>query len=430
MLKPPASRLLPVNEPYAPFAARLQQELGYAAPWVDGRPAVRSSPIVVSASLWAELRRAAEAMAGAFDEVVRRLVAEPELFEVWMQPTPHQRLMWLASGGLWHGFARIDLFLCMDGRVQMAELNADTPTGQVEAVELGAMVAAAHAGLIDPNAGYRARFLAMVRRLHDAQMGVGAPIDRVAILYPTDIPEDLAVVRMLQRWLEEVGSAVVIGSPYNLELDGEGHLCVFGQPVDVVLRHYKTDWWTERPPLFIDEPPLADAAALEGPLWAILSAERARRVTVVNPFGAMAAQNKRAMALLWELRETFSAEAQAAVEAWLPETRRVDDAMRHELLSEPSAWVLKSDYGCEGEEVLVGRATTPEVWRAAVDRLVPSAWIAQRYFEVAPLDGESLPNYGVYLVAGEAAGLYVRLDPMGSLTDTLSCAAPALVEPC
>ena len=126
-------------------------------------------------------------------------------------------------------------------------------------------------------------------------------------------------------------------------------------PCDLVLRHYKTDWWGERLPIWADEDPYADSEPLHGPLQALLAAAAAGRCAVVNPFGSVLAQNKRPIAFLWERLDQLSPDARAAVEAHVPRSVRLEAADRRQLEAEQADWVLKSDYGCEGEEVILGR---------------------------------------------------------------------------
>ena len=90
-------------------------------------------------------------------------------------------------------------------------------------------------------------------------------------------------------------------------------------------------------------------------------------------------------------------------------------------------WVIKSDYGAEGDEVIVGRHVTDEIWRASLAHATPGRWIAQRFFEAKPIDAAgSIVNHGVFLVAGEACGLYARVQ-IGP-TDERALSAPVLVE--
>jgi hypothetical protein len=108
-------------------------------------------------------------------------------------------------------------------------------------------------------------------------------------------------------------------------------------------------------------------------------------------------------------------------------TSRLERVHEAQLVTEREQWVLKSDYGAEGDEVILGKLTTDATWKSTIERARPGRWIAQRYFE-AHVDaaGEAL-NLGVFLVAGEAAGFYARVQA-GATNDEARSAA-VLVEP-
>jgi hypothetical protein len=53
--------------------------------------------------------------------------------------------------------------------------------------------------------------------------------------------------------------------------------------------------------------------------------------------------------------------------------------------------------------------------------------VAQRYFAAEETAGGESVNHGVYVIAGEAAGLYARVQR--GATDTQALSAPVLVVP-
>ena len=89
-------------------------------------------------------------------------------------------------------------------------------------------------------------------------------------------------------------------------------------------------------------------------------------------------------------------------------------------------WVLKSAYGCEGDETVCGPFVSDEEWRDTLAHIIPEFWICQRFFSVAPESNASHPNYGVYLVGGRSAGFYTRLSV--AATDEWAITAPTYVE--
>lgn len=412
---------------YGEFARALYATGILSDPWLNGRERFQLEAVLLSPDQLQTLYEAAERVADIYHELAEIVWAHPALLDEFFGLTPFQKMMWLASEGRWHGIARVDLFLCTDGRVQACELNSDTPSGEAETVLLNRLLHAYYPGTTDPNADFAEQFWEMLEVSQHAR-GVASPRS-VAIIYPTDMPEDLSMIALYRQWLTARGCQVVLGSPFNLgppaKDDSAGRLTVLGQPVDLILRHYKTDWWGERETIWENQTEYPDPDPLARELLLLLEAENEGRVTVVNPFGAVVTQNKLAMALMWERQELFSAQARAWIVEHIPETRRLTTLDLEQLPRED--WVLKSAYGCEGDSVIVGPFTKPSDWRLALAAAIPRHWVAQRYFEVAPLTPETpqLPNFGVYLLGGCAAGLFTRLSRQA--TDYTSVTAPTFV---
>lgn len=413
---------------YGEFARQLYATGILSDPWLNGRERFRLQGVILTPEQLQALYTAAERVTHIYHELAEIVLAHPKLLDEFFDLTPFQKMMWLASEGRWHGIARVDLFVCTDGRIQACELNSDTPSGEAETVLLNQLLHSYHPNTADPNAHFAEHFWQMLLTSVSPALHLAvSPPTRlsVAIIYPTDMPEDLSMIALYRRWLEAHGCTVVLGSPYNLGLNAERRVTVLGQPVDLILRHYKTDWWGERETIWDNQPPYADPDPLARELLLLLEAESEGRVAVVNPFGAVVTQNKLSMALMWERQELFSAQARAWIAEHIPETRRLATLDVEHLPREE--WVLKSDYGCEGDSVVVGPFVKPADWRLALTAAIQKHWVAQRYFEVSPLDEATplLPNYGVYLLGGRAAGLFTRLSQRA--TDYASTTAPTFV---
>jgi glutathionylspermidine synthase len=200
---------------------------------------------------------------------------------------------------------------------------------------------------------------------------------------------------------------------------------LFDAPISLVLRHYKTDWWGERQSAWDDEE-LLDPQPLEEPLEAVLAAMLEGSAAVVNPFGAVVPQNKRAMAFMWEQIHRFSRRSQETIRAHVPVTRRLESVHLEQLQAQKDEWVLKSDYGAEGDEVVIGKLVTPEVWKESLAHARPGRWIVQRWFRAKEGPRGEIVNYGVFVLGGEAAGLYARVQ-VGA-TDDRALSAPVLVS--
>ncbi len=398
----------PHAHPYQSLAYELLATGIVSDPWLEGRERFAVDPLILSASDAARYARAAEAVACAYDEAARLLGSDPWLLEEFYPAlTPFQHLMWSAAGGAWHGIARADVFDTPLGP-QVCELNCDTPSGEAEAVLLNAAVARRHPALVDPNVALERAFVSAVGAFAARVERDGDGPPTVGILYPTELVEDLSMILLYRRWLEARGCRVVLGSPFNLKRAGDGRVALFGVPCDVLVRHYKTDWWSEREPARDDDDAFADAEPLAAQLGLVLDAELAGRVAVMNPFGAVVLQNKRTMALMWEAIDRFSPTAQAAIRAFVPYTARLETLTPTELAARAD-WVLKSDYGCEGAEVVIGADVDEATFRDAVAHARRGRWVAQRWF-AARRDGDGrATNVGVYVVGGEASGYFSRV---------------------
>jgi glutathionylspermidine synthase len=410
---------------YDTFARRLLDSRVISDPWLDGEPRFAEEPIVLPMAEATRLADAGRNVAELYDEAVQLAYDDPSLLDSFFGLTPVQKVMFEASKPLWHGIARADVFVTADG-LAIAELNCDTPTGEAEAVVLGALAKAEHPDLVDPNAGLERAFIAMVSAMQDALVGPDAS-RTVGLVYPTEFTEDLSLVRLYKQWLEAAGFEIALGSPYNLRArDEDPTLCVFDEPVSLLLRHYKTDWWSERASAWDDEQ-LADAAPLSGPLVLALRAQAEARTAIVNPFGSVLAQNKRMMAFMWEHIHRFSLRGQDLIRDLVPVTSRLESMHPEMLRVQKDEWVVKSDYGAEGDEVVIGRSVDDKLWAETLQHARSGRWIAQRHFEAEQDERGRTTNFGVFIVAGEPAGLYARTQ-LG-VTDARALSTPVLLDP-
>ena len=410
----------PVLASYDDFAAALVADGIVKDPWVDGAPRFRMTPVLLDRPTQGALYAAAEAVAAVHAVGAELCAREPALVARGFDLPPSYERMWRASAPAWHGIARADVFLTAEGP-RVCELNSDTPSGEPEAVTLNRLVDGAGASAFDdPNCRLGDAVFEMVRAV--APPG---PLT-IGIVYPTEITEDLSVIELYARWFEERGARVVLGSPFNLRPDGLGGVAMFGVSCSVVWRHYKTDWWGERRAVWRSEDPYTDAAPLDELLDGLAAAVARGRVAVVNPFGAVLTQNKRMMALLWEELPRLPLWARRLVRRYLPPTARLETLEPARLRAERAQWVLKSDYGCEGEEVVIGAETSAAAWARVLDDVIPRRWIAQRRFVPLRNAAGEVANYGVYVVGGRAAGLFTRLQ-VGA-TDWCAVTAPTIVR--
>ena len=374
-------------------------------PYFEGLPRFREDPVTIPSRDYEAMCRVAERLVRVHDEAARLIADDDSLLDSFFQLLPCQKLLWHESSPFWHGYARADIFDTSTGFVA-CELNSDTPTGHAETVALASLVRDPSGKTRDPNEGLAAAHGSMFETYAEARLGPQFP-RTAGIVYPTDLTEDLPLVRLFQAWLEGRGFEVVTGSPFNLTLAKDGTASLFETPCSLVVRHYKTDWWTERVPVWLGDPPFDDPLPLAGPLEVLARAELSRKSVVVNPLGAVLTQNKRMLAFFWECFDLFSPESQETISAHVPETLRLESAHHAMLSVEREHWVMKSDYGCEGDEVVLGWELGQPAWDRALALAQAGRWVVQRRFFPRTCGGETT-NYGVYVVAGKASGIYVR----------------------
>ncbi len=414
---------------YEHFARRVIEQGVIEDPWFEGAPRLGAHPYVLKATRLEALYAAVERVGSVYHELVRLCLDREDWLDSFFNLMPWQRAMWATAAPLWHVFARADVFFTREG-LAFTELNSDTPTGAPEASVLGQLVAPEHPTTMDPNARLGERYCEAVERFAQA-VHRGRPAPRapgppcVGIVFPTEYTEDHSLVRLYAGWFHQRGYRTTYGSPFNLALTPQGQACLFDVPVDILVRHYKTDWWGERASAWLDDA-LPDREPLVHALTAAFESSLRGQTAVVNPFGAIVPQNKRSMALMWERIGSFSAASQATIRSFIPVTYRLEVMHEEQLFAEKADWVLKSDYGAEGDEVILGRYVPDAVWKQSVRLARPGHWVAQRYFDAERNEFGETVNYGVFLAAGQACGVFARSQLHA--TDDHAISAPVLVR--
>ena len=203
----------------------------------------------------------------------------------------------------------------------------------------------------------------------------------------------------------------------------DNKLFLFNRQIDIIIRHYKSDWWTERESPWINFE-FTDSKPLKNELNAILTSYLNKSVNIINPFGSVITQNKFSLSFFYDYFNLFNPEFQRIITSFIPETRRMQDIDYKEINKDD--WVLKSDYGCEGEEVLIGKNVTQDEWNEYLNEIVFEHWIAQKYFQIARYKDIYYPNYGIFLITGKACGIFTRLSETS--TDYKSVAAPTFIK--
>jgi glutathionylspermidine synthase len=393
-------------------------------PYSNGLPRYSPDAKILPTRQVRALYSAARSVGKAYDELSTIIANHPEFLKEYFSLTPLQEALWYTSSGMWRGISRADLFLTEDGSILAAELNSDTPSGMDEAFLLGQYAKEFSGHYHDPNAHLPKAFLTVIgHAMRSVRRPAHAGTPTIGIVYPTDIPEDMGLLHLYRRWLEQHGYDVTFGSPRNLRKNEEGRVTLYGNEIDVLLRHYKTDWWCEQISPWKGTQASADILPLVSPFHEIIEPMIDGHLAVVNPFGCILTQNKLTLAFFHEHRSLFSAETQKMIDAHIPFTVRLSQCDPQLLLTHKNDWVLKSNYGCEGAEVIIGCATEQTVWEASVNEAAAEYWIAQRYFHAAQQDG-AVDNFGVFLAGSEPCGIYLRRDT--GMTTAASGVVPVL----
>ncbi len=383
----------------------------------------------------------AEEFVVVMDELCTILAQNPALLTDYFQLSDIEQIFWNLSALDWKGIARADVFFDVNQEARILELNSDTPSGLDEAVVLDAFLREEYQDPLVTNTALKQRWLDAVLGTHTPGISADAESSssdrdcilqqsssslRIALVYPTDLPEDMGLLFLYRDWLEDLGCTVVLCAPHNLQLNELNECVVFGERIDILYRHYKTDWWFERQPIWKNSAAYPSKGILASALYAIAQALAHGTVRVVNSFATLVTQNKKCLAFMHERKALFSERSQAFINSYVPQSSCIDTQLIDRLRIEKDQWVLKSDYGCEGSDVVVGAECSAEVWQRSLDLLVPQRWIAQRFVQCERDGDDMMCNYGVYLAKGLACGTFLRRS--GKATDNRALVSPLLIR--
>ena len=109
--------------------------------------------------------------------------------------------------------------------------------------------------------------------------------------------------------------------------------------------------------------PIPYAASLFSLLKDIIDSAINGKLAIVYPFGTIVTQNKLSLAFFHENLHLFTQETQEIILRFIPFTKRLSQIDPSLILENKDLWVLKSDYGCEGAEVIIGKLTPLDEWK-------------------------------------------------------------------
>ena len=369
------------------------------------------TPLVLAPALAGEFAR----LAVTLDRLLRRfsdaLLAGTDTTRGFKPPEFPLAKEILAAGPLRAPFfwSRFDVFERAGGGLAVLEYNCDKPAGQRE-IWAGEEQEPRRA---NPNRGARASFgralaRALARHVGGVERRSGAARlrRRLAILVDPAHREEFRLAYLFGRMAGALGWEWEVVGPDNLAVE-DGRAVAYGEPVDVILRQYPTE--------FLHELPAA------GPLW---NASLEGRLLWLNDPRAVLTQAKSLFAHLWELvhqRRLLTRGEVAAVTRYIPATGlAASPGWLDRAAARPEDWVIKPVLGRYSERVVLGALAASDAWQQALAMAAahPDDYIIQAY---VPPRRHWLPsaragraghvNWGVYLAGGRFAGLCPRLQP-------------------
>ncbi|MEF2966052.1 glutathionylspermidine synthase family protein [Paenibacillus sp. M1] len=372
-----------VGTPEPAREARVKQlyELGFTwadledeAYWID-------QIVLMRRSVYEELETASRLLWGILDKTVRYVHRKPDLYELLGIP----QVLWtmldeypLAEPGLISRYARFDFAVANDGTIKLLELNADTPTGYVEAAIATPWVLE-RAGLPSRNSS--------MKDLVAAAWAAEQPEAAACVAYGSHL-EDSGTIEALVR---HSGRDMACEDCLELWFD-DGYLKnKQGKVISRMFALYPKEW------MAVDDAGEAMAFAIE-----------TGRLALFNPPHSILLQSKGLLAAVWGLYELgllFDEREREAISAYVLPT------YNKPVFS--GSFVSKSMFGREGGSVRLfddeGRLELED--REGFDSSVLFPSVYQKRAELAKIEtaeGELHLLTGMFVINGTPCGLLGR----------------------
>ncbi|MBB6730726.1 glutathionylspermidine synthase family protein [Cohnella zeiphila] len=361
--------------------AALLKELGFGWADLEDEAYWLDQIVAMPAELYAELEAASAKLWGILDKAVRYVAGKRELYGLLGIP----EVLWdmldllpLPPEGLISRYARFDFAISGDGAIKLLELNADTPTGYVEAA-IATPWLCREAGLASPNERMASRVA--------AAWGEERPEVAACVHYGTHL-EDSGTIEALVR---HSGLDARCADCLDLWVD-EGVLKDRdGAPVRRMFALYPKEW------MGVDDGGEALAYAIES-----------GNLTLFNPPHSVILQSKGLQAAVWGLYELgllYDAQEREAIGRYMLPT-----------YNKPvfeGDFVSKSMFGREGGSVRLfdpqGELELEDEDGYDASELFPVVY--QKRAELARIDtsaGELHLLTGMFVLNGEPCGLLGR----------------------
>lgn len=372
-----------VGEPRTDRSGRVEElaALGFSWADIEDEPYWIDQAVAMDADRYRELEQASAMLWRVFDRTVRYIYGNRAIYELIGIPP----VLWdmidgspLPEEGVISRYARFDFAVAQDGTIKLLELNADTPTGYVEA-SIATPWMCGQTGLQCPNEA--------MKELTAAAWGEERPDTAACIAYGSHL-EDSGTIEALARH-----SGLDIRFRDCLELyvdegvlkDGEGHA------IRRMFALYPKEW------MAVDDGGEALAYAVES-----------GNLALFNPPAAILLQSKGLMAVIWglyELGQLYGEEEREAI------ARYMLPAYNKPVFE--GSFVSKSMFGREGGSVrLFDAAGELELEdRDGYDTGVLFPTVYQKRAELARIQtacGELHLLTGMFVINGRPCGLLGR----------------------
>jgi glutathionylspermidine synthase len=285
-----------MGQPHIDRATRVKAlaELGFTWADLDDEPYWLDQVVSMESTAYKELFAASEQLWLIFDLVARFVMGKHDLYEQLSIP----EVLWdgldqleANSSPYISRYARFDFSVTLEGQIKLLELNADTPTGYVEASVATPWICQQY-GLYTPNTE--------MASLVKAAWAIEQPAYAACVAYGSHV-EDTGTIDMLVRHSELVISCIDC-----LELWVDEGILKNGQdqPIPSLFALYPKEWMS------VDEGGEALAYSIES-----------GHVELFNPLHAILLQSKGLQSIIWGLHELeselFTVEQHAVIEQYM-----------------------------------------------------------------------------------------------------------------
>jgi glutathionylspermidine synthase len=334
---------------------------------------------------WQHLAQLAQNLAHETLAAEQEILRRPELWPRLAIPRPLQKLLrdcpadCLTPSPL--RVMRFDFHPTPEGW-RISEVNADVPGGYSESSLLPTLMAEALDADLHPAGNPVNHWCSAMRN--------AAGDGPVGLLCAPGYMEDRQILCFLGRCLAAHGlSSTHLHLP-QLPFHDRQFCDSTGRPFRAILRFYQAEWLAQLPRRLP---------------WRELFAGSV--TPVVNAAAAIFTESK-AFPLVWNDLGTF-------LPTWrslLPITRAPD-----EVPWQRDTWLLKEAFSNNGDSVLIPGITDTRIFRRIHRELrwlsaARRRWVAQQRFSITPVEtalGPMYPCLGIYVINGNAAGIYARI---------------------